>query len=454
VFRHLLSLISGQRRSKEQLKTLPLRTYSGWQTGRKQTIFAVANPVLAEALGQKWSVWRAPLPLEELPALIPLLGVHELRESDFEADIPSHVAAAETDLQSEFVAAVGHLKDYLAVHHPSLHDRLAPSRWQELAKAHVIVGSGWAIRVRGPRARSTRLTTRAHLFENPVRFCVQHEDEAAEHDTGGQAIAGFFVGDQPAPEDRSTLALAWAHAFHKRREEREEIDLAPIDIAEDAPASGTFGVFAGKGRKRIGRRVPPKRGAPAEIEPPRELADLNELDLTKVKGTFLEAKRRGTLRASRKATLAEPKTSTRQKREPTTTKTGQRHYSDADREDVAYRIVEAFLGDTHDLKLEDTRDQKSVGADAVDRDKDIWIELKAHGREASDTLRLEPSEAERAEAKRGHYWLVVVWNLEKPRTPEFVVIPDPLRRLDTYLGSGLRLTGVADLAAQQASVKA
>ena len=39
---------------------------------------------------------------------------------------------------------------------------------------------------------------------------------------------------------------------------------------------------------------------------------------------------------------------------------------------------------------------------------------------------LEPAEAQRAHDERGRYWLVIVWNLEKPRTPEFVVIPDPL----------------------------
>ena len=131
--------------------------------------------------------------------------------------------------------------------------------------------------------------------------------------------------------------------------------------------------------------------------------------------------------------------------------TGKRSYSDKEREEVAFRIVEAVLGDTRGLKLEDTRDQPAVGADAVDRDKDIWIELKAHGQEAADTLRLEPSEALRAEEKRGKFWLVVVWNLEKPRTPNFVVIPDPLRRLDTYLANGMRLTGVADLAAAKAA---
>lgn len=42
--------------------------------------------------------------------------------------------------------------------------------------------------------------------------------------------------------------------------------------------------------------------------------------------------------------------------------------------------------------------------------------------------------------------LVVVWNLEEPRTSEFVVIPDPIRRLDAYLANGLRLTGIRESA--------
>ena len=99
--------------------------------------------------------------------LLPLLGVHELREEAFEADIPTHLALVDTDLQREFTAAVGHLRDYLAIHHQALHDRLSPARWEELAHAHVIVGNGWAIRVKGSRQRSIRLTVRAHLFEEP-----------------------------------------------------------------------------------------------------------------------------------------------------------------------------------------------------------------------------------------------------------------------------------------------
>ena len=314
----------------------------------------------------------------------------------------------------------------------------------------VIVGSGWAIRVRGPGRRTARLQARAHLFHDPLRLCLLHDEEIAAHDSGGQAIASFFVGNDPAPEDRSTLALAWAYAFATRDVERQKIDLSAPDSPEDAPAPtpGAFEKFFRKGRrKRITRRS--KEKPKPQQEPPRELIDLEELRLSAVNGTFLEAKRRGKLKASRSAKVSDPrKTRPRGGSGPGPVRSGQRHYTDRDREDVAYALVEAVLGESRGVVLEDIRDQATTGADAVDRGQDIWIEIKAHGQDAADTLRLEPAEAERAAEKRGNYWLVVVWNLEKPRTPELVVIPDPLRRLDTYVGRGLKLTGVRDLAAQ------
>jgi Protein NO VEIN, C-terminal len=167
-----------------------------------------------------------------------------------------------------------------------------------------------------------------------------------------------------------------------------------------------------------------------------------------VSGAFLEGKRRGKLKASTKTTLKDPKRRTGSSTAPKRPRSGQRHYTDRDREDLAFDIVEAVLTETRGVHLDDIRHDASAGADAVDRDKGIWVELKTHGREPADSVRLEPAEAQRAHDARGRYWLVIVWNLEKPRTPEFVVIPDPLHRLDTYLARGLRISGVSELAVQ------
>ena len=43
-------------------------------------------------------------------------------------------------------------------------------------------------------------------------------------------------------------------------------------------------------------------------------------------------------------------------------------------------------------------------------------------------------------------WLVIVWNLEKPRTPQLLTVQNPLARLDTFLGNGIKLAGLDELA--------
>jgi hypothetical protein len=314
----------------------------------------------------------------------------------------------------------------------------------------VIAGSGWGIRVRGTRRRTVKLKARAHLFRDPLRLCLLDDEEISAPDTGGQALASFFVGDDPVPEDRSTVALAWAYAYSSRADERQDIDLAAPDSPQDAPGppAGAFAEFTRQDRRKRISRGAKQKEQPAE-PPPRKLVDLDEVRLGAVSGTFLEAKRRGTLKAARNAKLSSPKkTGGEEGSSAGGPRSARRQYTDREREDAGYAIVEAVLRSSRRLELDDIRDQPSTGADAVDRKRDIWIELKAHGQDAPDSIRLEPAEAERAEEKRGSYWLIVIWNLEKPRTPEFVVIPDPLHPLDTYLGRGLKLTGVRELAEQ------
>lgn len=450
VFRRLLALSASQRLGKKQmLKKLPLRTYSGWQVPRHKKIYAVANPLLAEALGSEWKVWRAPLSLEELAPLLPFLGIEVLDRDRFSPDIPAHLAPGHDHTQAAFRSAVGHLQDYLARNHPALHDRLSSDRWSELADCAVVVGSGWSITATAPGRRSANLQVRAYLFDDPLRLCLRHEDEIEFADSCGQAIASYFLGEEPEAEARSTLSLAWAHAYAVRDQERAEIDLAESEEPQDGtpPDPDAFKRLTRK-RGKPGRRkgVGPKHKAPDA--PARELVDLSELDLHEVGGVFVNKKRRGKLRVPARGKLVDPSPRENGRSDgKRPRRTGQTGYTDRDREDTAMVIVTAFLAETNGLELEDIRDQPNRGADAVDQAKDIWVELKAHGQGLPDTIRFEPAEAERAEAKRENYWLVVVWDLEKPRSPKFAVIPDPLRRLDTYLGRGLRLSGVHDLAA-------
>ena len=448
-FRHLLDLHAKRPLQKAVISDLPLRTFSGWKLDRQKPIYAVANPGLAEALGRTWTVWNPPLPLAELAPLLRTVNIDALEESRFEPEIPSHLAAGATDLQAEYVDAVGHLRDYLAINHPGLHRRLSSSQWAEVERAQVIVGAAWGIRASAPKRRPVRLKVRAHLFRDPLRLCLADGEEIAAADAGGQALASYFVGDDPAPEDRSTLALAWAYAFVARERERQQIELEVPGEPEDAPAP-TPEVLRALKRKGRSRRITRTKTDRVKQElPPRELVELDDELLRDVDATFLQAKRRGKLTAARGTKLKAPKGRKAQRSDASRpVRAGQRHYTDRDREDVAYALVEAVLASSHALELEDIRDQGGAGADAVDREKDIWIEIKAHGQEIDDNVRFESSEAERADEKRG----TIGWSLYgisrsrgDRRLPSFLIrcgVSTPI------WGRGLKLTGIRQLAEQ------
>ncbi len=115
-------------------------------------------------------------------------------------------------------------------------------------------------------------------------------------------------------------------------------------------------------------------------------------------------------------------------------------YGPQDREDVGYRLMERWL-EVRGIHLEDTRNQRNVGADGVDLDQDLYFELKAHARDPDDVERLESSEAQLAQRKKDRYWLVIAWGLEKDLKPELLFIQNPLAKLDTIPTGGTRVFG-------------
>ena len=275
-FRRLLELQAEGKLKRSALRELSLRLHGGPRRNQGR-VFAVANPAVAAALGEHWPTWNPPLPLAELAPLLPLLGLETIDEADFAAEIPGHLAAGSFEVQDEFFAATGHFQDYLALHHPTLHQRLTASQWAELRSAHVIAGPGWKVRVRAKGRRPVLLGLRAHLFRDPLRLCLAHETEVADTETGGAAIAGFVVGDEEAPEERSTLALAWAYAYSIRSSSREEISIsAPASEAQDRPPPKSFDELMSKRAKARSRRKNRAKSSSPPPPPPRELVDLDE----------------------------------------------------------------------------------------------------------------------------------------------------------------------------------
>lgn len=220
-----------------------------------------------------------------------------------------------------------------------------------------------------------------------------------------------------------------------------------MEEPEAAPDLGDFERFRASTRKRGTRR--PKRTRTTERPPkeePQRLHTADELDLSQIRGLLLEGDRRGkTIRLTSKAKLIPSTKKPSRLMSQRKIRAGNRDHTEEEKEDLAFDLVATVLAMQKRLQLEDIRDQPNAGADAVDRQRDVWVELKAHARDMPDVIRLEPSEFELAERKKGKYLLAIVWGLEVSRRPDYVLISDPLRRLDRTISGRIHLSRIADL---------
>lgn len=442
VYRRIIHLAGAERRLRVKLASAPYYTSQGWLSGSRA--YAVANPALAEALAVKLPVWNPPLAFEELGPLLEYLNVEVVEEASAHAVIDPVSFVAGDTVRQDMPSAVQHFKNTLVLYHDDLYSRIADEDWLALDSLRLALGTKWTIRVRLQSQRTVTVSPRAFLFRQPLVFCALDEDEIGEMDSGGQAIASFFTSAGLSEHDRAFIAMAWERAFRQRQETSEPLTRSP-DPVEDEPAAG-FPLPRRRQRlgKRRGRSHPKVAGNSQGAEQPaeRELLDPSEIDLSTLDVLMIDSKRRGQLRPLTRRPLRKPDG----KSSPPRSAAGSpgRPHIAKERERVGYELMDDYLSAAYALRLIDYRDRTDIGADGVDEKKDIWIELKAHAGAAPDSVKLTASEAERAKEKKERYWLVVASGLEKGQVPALVILPDPLRRLDIYIGGGIRLVGIQE----------
>jgi hypothetical protein len=446
VFERLLEVEAGQSKGLMVLKRAPLRLTTGWTTRRgEEPIFATPYSALTEALGRSWRVWDPPMPMARLGRLVDRLGVVPLDQDQLLPDIPPHLLEQDFDQQDDFDAAVGRFRTYLTTHHVELHARVGGDAWRMLKETKVVVGTEWSLKVTVSGKRAQRVRLLAHHFSDPNVLCVADEDQLGLRDGAGQAIASKLGGTTASESDLSTLSLVWAETFKSQKSLDFSID--PFEEPEPTPGLDEFENFigsaggnsqSGKNKKRATRRR-----QPTKKEPGRHLHEFDELDLTQIQGVMVAGKGKGeTVRVKHPQKTKTPKRGSNGGSKGQGGGAGTRAYTDEQRETLAFEIVSHALADRFGLSLDDIRDQRNVGADAVDRERDVWVELKAHGKDMPISVRLEPSEYLRAEEKRSNYLLAVVWGLETGRKPDFVLIHDPIHRLDRVISSRVQLRGI------------
>lgn len=450
-FRALERLIEIEKETPKGLtglKRAPLRLTDGWTRKRgKDPVFATSNSTLTGELGKAWRVWDPPMPIARLGRLTEKLGVVPIGQDQCSPHIPQTLRHQELDQQDDFDAAVARFRSYLTTHHVDLHSRITPEAWRKLKNAKVLIGQEWGINVKVPGKQARRVPLRAQCFSEPNVLCVTDEEQLGLREGAGQAVAAMLGGATASEADLSTLALVWAETYEPGKGLEFSID--PFEEPEIEIEHGNFEGFnklTQRGKGRPGKQKKPSRRKPLRKENERRLHNFDELDLSEIEGMILDGKRMGSnVRIKRKNKLKKPSPPGNRGPRGQGTRAGNTLYTDEDRETLAFEIVATALAQQRDVDLEDIRDQHNVGADAVDRDRDIWVELKAHGKDMPDSVRFEPSEFELAHEKRGKYLLAVVWGLEAGRKPGFVLIPDPVFKLDRLLSSKVQLRGISDM---------
>jgi hypothetical protein len=440
IYRRLLELLDHERQLEKKLSAAPFFIGSGWVTGTR--VYAVANSALADALAGRVPVWRPPLTLEELEPLLPKLPVQRLDESLAAPDVTPEALVAGAALGRDMPNAAEHLKNTLLVFNPTLFERIPRETWHALGVARVALGTGWKLKIRVPGQRRAITTTPpAYFFIDAGFFCALDEEEAGEMRSGGQAVASLFAEAKLSEADRAFIAMAWESAFRHREDEQETLDQGAPEPEQDGNDDGALPLP--QRRKRLGRRRKREVAGgqqPGHAPPPpeeRELLDPAAVDLATLQVTLLEPKRGGRLLSQKRGALKEPEPDRKHDRERRggEGRRAGRPQNAKERERVGFELMEDYLHVAYGLNVTNYCDRQDIGADGVDHEQDIWVELKAHAVDAPDSVKLTASEAERAREKRDRYWLVIASGLETVHTPALVIVQNPLRRLKLISGA-------------------
>jgi hypothetical protein len=115
-------------------------------------------------------------------------------------------------------------------------------------------------------------------------------------------------------------------------------------------------------------------------------------------------------------------------------------YTDAEKEALGLALLRRVLAGDAD-EIVDIRRQRGVGADAID-ELDRFFELKVHGGEEPETIRLQESEIHRA-MSTPTFFLAVVSHVEGVEArPKVRIIIDPVNQLRMVDNSSVSFTGV------------
>ena len=436
-----------------QLRRQPVYVSSGWMS--KRPVYAVENPLLAEALKTRVAIWQPGGQLTQLKSLVEPLALTTVDGADTHV-LHENSAIYDADLTDVFRRAVRNLQTDLTQSAPKSAESIRFT-WEELAGFQVAVLPELRAQVAVPDAAAHQVALSAWLDLERATLFVDSPEDVSRARSGGYAIASVF---ETSPREIAHAWLAaWAdaeagaqadlvvsaaarEAEEKLRREKSQTALNSLPTSkEQAPRTA-----------RKAKKGATSQGATDKLPPPpkaRVLVDPATLVMQDTAGELIAGTPRGDGDAgpsggSGSAGSGKPKLNDPNRDKPKQPSGGGRgplNYTAQEREDAGLELLRMVLAGA-DCTLTDVRHQPNVGADAVD-DRGRYYELKVHQGAIPDTVKLEDSQIQRAMAAPDDFFLVIVGNVEDGNgNPEVRIIHDPLHHLTVQPQGAVHLTGI------------
>lgn len=431
----------------------------GHRWERRRPVYATHNPLMAEALKGRVSVWEPGGALAQLDPLVEAYGLTRL-DTPHSQVLNAADATYDAELTQVFSRAVANLRADLSLSDPEAEQSLKVS-WEDLAALTVMQLPNLQVRLHEPMCgldETVELGT--WLDPRNAIFYVADEDAAGSPNLGAYAVASVFSGD--SRRIAHDWVAAWAIASQGHRAEAIKT-AARLDAERkqerDQRGEERLRALARQGRHRRARNTAEgktsagdsKRGrarpAQTTVKLTRQLVDPDQLSLRNEDGQIIDGKQTERSTAPQKDARkpnGKPKPPDPSNPKKTHAGRGQavRNYTDEERESVGLELVRRILGGNEE-QVVDIRHQRSVGADAID-DLRNFFELKVYAGSIPDNVSLTSAEFRRAQETE-QFFLVVVGNVERGiQCPEVRIITDPLNHLKVLPQGSVSLRGVRD----------
>lgn len=424
-----------------------------WMT--KRPVYAIGNPLIAEALKDRLPIWAPGGALSQFESLIAPYGLTRLDTPNGQV-LSAESAAYDPDLSQVFSRAVGNLRTDLSTSDPRAEETLTMS-WETLASSRVAVLPGLQVRLVEPtHGTDVTVPLDAWLDTQAETLYVTEDSAAGKPNAGGYAVAAAFGSDARRISHDWVAAWSAAHdgyqavlittAARLETEQKRERDQANEERLKALSERGKAKRQEQKGKlknKATKAAKPTETPEPAP-KPPRLLVEPDELVLHNEDGKLVGGEHSGG-RSPGTRTTRPPSDKPKEPRpddpkKPPAGGRGRPNYTDEEREHVGLDLVRRILGGDEQVVI-DIRHQHNVGADAIDELRN-YFELKVHSGRIPDDISLTRDEYLRAR-DTDTFFLVVVGNVEQGDAgPEVLIITDPLSQLSMRPSGSVSLGGV------------